>query len=64
MPNLFRVTLVLASAAAAIIVTTNYYTQAIECLKRLKDVADCAVPTILAISLLYQVASVARNKRW
>jgi len=63
MLNLFRVTLTLAATAAAIIVTTNYYSQALECLKRLKDVADCAIPTILALSLLYQVVSIARNKK-
>ena len=57
-----RVTLAAVGIAAAIVVTSRYYAQALECLARLEKLAHAAIPAALALTLLYQVLKSITNK--
>jgi hypothetical protein len=60
-----RVTLAVAGIAAAIVVTNIYYNQAVECLERMEKLAHLAIPTILALVLVYHVIQngLGKNKK-
>ena len=58
-----RVTLAVGGVAAAIVVTNIYYAQAVECLARLENLAHLAIPTILAIALVYHVIQNSMGKK-
>ena len=58
-----RVTLAVAGVAAAIVVTNFYYAQAVQCLNRLEDLAHLAIPTVLALVLVYHVIQNSLGKR-
>jgi hypothetical protein len=55
--------LAVAGVAAAIIVTNIYYAQAVVCLTRLESLAHLAIPTILAIVLVYHVIQNSLGKK-
>jgi hypothetical protein len=60
-----RVTLTVAGITAAIVVTNIYYAQAVECLARMENLAHLAIPTILALVLVYHVIqnSLGKNQK-
>jgi hypothetical protein len=60
-----RVTVAAAGITAAVVVTNFYYAQAVQCLKRLEDLAHLAIPTILALVLVYHVIqnTVGKNNK-
>jgi hypothetical protein len=42
--------------------STTYFTTVVSCLKGIKEIAEYAVPTILALATAYQIASSVRPK--
>jgi hypothetical protein len=58
-----RATLAVVAVATAIIVTNKYYAQAVECLARLEKLAHAAIPTALALALLYHVLKNIKDKK-
>ena len=58
-----RIALVVLGIAAIIVGTTSYYSEVIECLKRLKDVADYSIPALVAVGGVHQlVLSMLKKK--
>lgn len=51
-----RIALAVVGIATLLIGTTSYFGQTVECLQRLKIVAESTVPVILAVAGVYQVA--------
>jgi hypothetical protein len=58
---LTRVGLTLTALASVVFATTTYYGQAVEWLARLEKLAHAAVPTVLAVALLYRVLKIVRD---
>jgi hypothetical protein len=59
-----RSILILAGVSAALVMIALYYNQTMEYLMRLEQLAHVAIPTALALGLLYSVVKniVSRNK--
>lgn len=58
-----RIVIAALGVAVVILGTTSYYSEVIECLQRLKGVADNCVPAILAIGGVYQIVSTMIKKK-
>ena len=47
---------------ATVIVTLNYYAQALICLERIEKLANACVPTILAVVLVYHIIKFIKSQ--